>query len=53
MEKGLVRRVYNLDAALVERIKDFQFANRLESETDAARRLLEAGLVAEAQKEGA
>lgn len=33
-----------LDEDLVERIRDYQFANRIDSTTEAARRLLEESL---------
>lgn len=35
-----MRKAFDLDPALIKRIEDFQFDNRLKSEADAVRKLL-------------
>jgi hypothetical protein len=39
-----VKKVVGLTADLAERIRDYRFAQRIESENEAIRRLIEAGL---------
>jgi hypothetical protein len=42
-----VKKLVPLTAELAERIRDYRFANRIDSENEAVRRLIEAGLNAE------
>lgn len=48
----MATKIYRLDDDLVQRISDYRFERRLPSEAEAVRQLLEAGLQAEAKKEG-
>ena len=42
-----VRKTVSLPSSVWRRIEDFQFSNRIKRETEAIRRLVEAGLAAE------
>lgn len=46
-----VRKIFSLPESLSQQIDDFRFANRLKTESEAIRRLVEAGLSAEAPKD--
>lgn len=41
------RKTYDLDDDLVQRVRDYRFDVRLDSDADAVRRLLDIGLKAE------
>ena len=46
--KHPIKKVVGFDAALLERVRDFRFGQRIASENEAIRRLIEAGLNAQA-----
>jgi hypothetical protein len=46
-----VRKIFSLPESLSQQIDDFRFANRLKTESEAIRRLVEAGLSAEVPKQ--
>ena len=45
-----VRKVVSLPAALAEAIDDYRFDERIKTEAEAVRRLIEAGLAAKGRK---
>lgn len=44
------RKIYDIDEDLIRDIQEYRFENRIPSETEAARRLLRAGLDAERER---
>src|SRR5256885_17202904 len=48
-----VKKVVALTAEMADRMREFRFVNRVESENEAIRRLIEAGLNAAAKSSGA
>jgi hypothetical protein len=48
--RAMPRKIYDLDEGLIRRIEDYRFQNRVKSEVEAVRRLIEAGLDVEAKK---
>jgi metal-responsive CopG/Arc/MetJ family transcriptional regulator len=45
-----VRKLVSLPREMVKAIEDFRFANRIKTESEAIRRLIEAGLTAQKAK---